>query len=806
MFPYADPPPPTPPVRRSLRLVAVLAVIFSLLALLPVVIVGGVYLFQVSPQMRDDLAAQQRLLAASLVGQVGGLFSAPIWELGILGQMLAVRPPTDREATGLLDAHVAESRFYEAIYLVGDDGRVRLIGLPVAARASRNNLVGLDLSQRDFYREARARGRAVWSNSFLSPVSGRLAIAVAVPAGGRMLVGEVAIQPLPAFASRLAESNGMVIMLLDRNDQLVAHSGGKFTNQQMSLSHLPVVQAARRGDGSILTGFVFDGEAMLGSAHPIDGPDWLAVVAQPRVAALAALERDWLRLGAALVIGLTLALAAALVSARFLSRRFQRIDALVAGIADGDYRVPADPSPVVEFNDLQLNLMRMAAAVEAREQGVAEARELLRAGEQRLQATIEQTPNVAIQWVDESGSVVMWNAASDDILGVPREDAVGARFDTLVQVLEPVGGAAAIFDRVRHGGAYGPFELIFIARDGGLRTLQSTVFAIPGDRDQLCHALMSIDVSERKAAEHGLQELNATLEYRIGERTNQLTQANRELVATLETLQQAQSELVRAEKLAALGAMVAGIAHELNTPIGNGVMAVSTLEAHYRDFVAAFEGNTLRRSTMARFIADNQTAIDIIEKNLSRAGELVRRFKQVAIDQTSEQRRTFALDEVVSETMLAMHPVLRKSPFKVDLAVPPGLMFDSYPGPLGQVISNLVGNALMHAFDGRNEGRIAIYAARTGEGVVTVEVRDDGNGIAAEHAGRVFDPFFTTKLGQGGSGLGLHIVYSLVTGVLGGSVDLASTPGAGTCFTLRLPLVAPVKAPAAASHPDAGAA
>ncbi|MDS4025756.1 MAG: PAS domain S-box protein [Candidatus Contendobacter sp.] len=268
-----------------------------------------------------------------------------------------------------------------------------------------------------------------------------------------------------------------------------------------------------------------------------------------------------------------------------------------------------------------------------------------------------------------------------------------------------------------------------------------------------------------------------------------------DLVAMRTTeLRQAMNQLAQAEKLAALGKLVAGIAHELNTPIGNAVLAASTLADRERDFTARIQAG-LTRSTLQQFVATVREGSEILQRNLRRAAELISSFKQVAVDQSSYQRRTFTLEEVVREITLTLSPTLRRSPTTLSVAIDPDLRLDSFPGPLGQVLMNLINNALVHAFHGRERGVIRIESIPAAPGHVGLRVSDDGNGIDPAHLSRLFDPFFTTRLGQGGSGLGLHIVYNLVTGLLGGTIAVHSTPGQGAAFDLGLPLVAP---PAAA--------
>ena len=287
-----------------------------------------------------------------------------------------------------------------------------------------------------------------------------------------------------------------------------------------------------------------------------------------------------------------------------------------------------------------------------------------------------------------------------------------------------------------------------------------------------------------------LQRLNLDLESRVERRTADLAQANSELLAALENLKLAQGELVRNEKLAALGNLVGGIAHELNTPIGNGVMAVSTLHDQVGDFRREL-AHGLRRSTLESFIDRVEQGSEIAVRNLQRANELITSFKQVAVDQTSSQRRPFILSEVVDEILVTLQPTLKRTPYRVRSEISAGLAMDSYPGPLGQVLTNLLTNALVHGFEGRDQGQIEIIGQPAGDEQIALSVCDNGVGIAPDMIGRVFDPFVTSRFGRGGTGLGLHIVWNTVTVVLGGTISVESVPDEGTCFRIILPVVAP---------------
>ncbi len=328
--------------------------------------------------------------------------------------------------------------------------------------------------------------------------------------------------------------------------------------------------------------------------------------------------------------------------------------------------------------------------------------------------------------------------------------------------------------------------------DGMERTfLLSSERFLYGEQD--CVMTISMDVTERKALEHQLKVLNATLEQRVLERTQALDDANRNLIATMETLQRAQDELIGAEKLAALGSLVAGVAHELNTPIGNAMVTASALhELAERNQEAALAGS-MKRSVFHEFMAQMNDGASLIHKSLARAVELISSFKQVAVDQESERRRSFDLHQMVHEVVDTLRPGIKKSRAHITVSIPEGIAMESFPGPLGQVLMNLVNNALIHGLEDVADGVVDVSAIPGADGQsVTLQVSDNGRGIAAEHLAHVFDPFFTTKLGKGGSGLGLAVSHRIATRVLGGRMWVQSQPGQGSRFELTIPRVAPV--------------
>jgi len=286
------------------------------------------------------------------------------------------------------------------------------------------------------------------------------------------------------------------------------------------------------------------------------------------------------------------------------------------------------------------------------------------------------------------------------------------------------------------------------------------------------------------------------LEQKIALRTQALSQKNTELSEALDTLKRAQKQLVESEKLASLGQLVAGVAHEINTPVGVGVTGASTLADETTRIEALYRSGEMKRSDLERYVQHAGTISRLLLSNMERAATLTQSFKEVAIDQTSSERRAFRLDEYIREVLLNLNPILRKTEHRVEIDCPDSIIVDSYPGALSQILTNFVMNALLHAFEEGVSGLMRIVVRQPDAATVEMQFSDNGKGIAAEHLPKIFDPFFTTKRGHGGSGLGLSIIHNLASGALMGRISVASEPGDGTTFTLVFPrTIQPITTP-----------
>lgn len=292
---------------------------------------------------------------------------------------------------------------------------------------------------------------------------------------------------------------------------------------------------------------------------------------------------------------------------------------------------------------------------------------------------------------------------------------------------------------------------------------------------------------QQKATEKEIRHLNESLEKKVQQRTSELESSNVELSQALEALQSTQSQFVEQEKMAALGGLVAGVAHEINTPIGVAMTSASHLDEEAKSFAKQYSKGGLTRRQLEEHVNITKECATILMTNLRRAAELIKSFKAVAVDQSTENCRDFELAQVLDEIITSLRPKLKPQRHQVTIECPTALVMRSYPGALFQVITNLVMNSIIHGFETKTAGEIHISVVQQ-QNQACLTYCDNGKGMAPNVLDRLFDPFFTTKRHQGGSGLGTHIVYNLVTQALGGTIDCRSEPEGGTTFVLSLPL------------------
>ena len=450
---------------------------------------------------------------------------------------------------------------------------------------------------------------------------------------------------------------------------------------------------------------------------------------------------------------------------------------------------PASGGDEIEVYARSLNSMSVALRERVLQLEASERR--LSESEARFKTLFDMAP-LPLSVSDRSGRIIGANQALTHAFGYSEEQLIGKRSDEV-----SFWGAPEERERIwqlymRNGAVQGEVANITF-KDGGTGQLAiwSSSLTLDGN-DAIIWALL--DMTAELRAKQELELLNVSLESRVRERSAELERANDDLSHALQTLQRTQHDLLAAEKMASLGSLVAGIAHELNTPIGNSLLASTALGDRVNEFEAMLGGGTLRRSALSAYNDEVKLASGLISSSLNKAANLIASFKQIAVDQTNDQRREFNLLAVVLDTTATYSPRLRRANCGTAFDVPPELVLDSYPGGFYQIFNNLINNALAHAFEHMEHGTITVRAQELAGGMVEILFSDNGAGMPDEVRRHVFDPFFTTKMGRGGTGLGMNIVYNIVTGVLGGRVSVASQPGHGTAVRIVIPRSSPVRA------------
>jgi PAS domain S-box-containing protein len=294
------------------------------------------------------------------------------------------------------------------------------------------------------------------------------------------------------------------------------------------------------------------------------------------------------------------------------------------------------------------------------------------------------------------------------------------------------------------------------------------------------------DITGKKNSEEALRKMNEQLEQIVEERTAKLRKTNKILEKSLLDLKTTQDRLVQTEKMAALGGLVSGVAHEINTPVGICVTTASYLEMKSNELVRILPEEYLGHEQLQKYLKTTTESLTSISSNLKRASELINSFKQVAVDQTTEEKRRFNLKEYIDTVLVSLHPKLKKTEHTLEVFCPDEIEIFSFPGVFSQIITNLVMNSLIHGLEDVRQGKITMDLSVAGDQCI-FRYSDNGVGMPAEHVAKIYDPFFTTKRSRGGTGLGMHIVYNLVTQKLNGEIRCESILGQGTVFTIVFP-------------------
>jgi PAS domain S-box-containing protein len=442
----------------------------------------------------------------------------------------------------------------------------------------------------------------------------------------------------------------------------------------------------------------------------------------------------------------------------------RRRDGNILWLSDSATAVRDDTGEIVRYEGTVRDITDQKRAEEA----IAEGRRL-------LQQVIDTVPAV-INVKNKQLRYVLMNRYMAGIFGIEPADALGRTTSDLMSRY----GAHKTDENDKRVLAtkrsLGFYEEEYMDVSGNQRQwLVNKMPLLDADGDIERIVTVALDIGERKRGELEMRKSKDAAE------------------AALRNLRETQNSLIEAEKLAALGRLVAGVAHEVNNPVGISLTVASSLERKTATFASEVERGDLRRSRLNDFLQTSRDASSQLVANLNRAAELIQSFKQVAADRNYSDQRTFDLGDLTEQVVMSLRPGLRKHHLTLNVNCQPNLAMNSYPGPYGQVLTNLFLNSVAHAFPDGTPGTVNIQVQEHGKDNVEVVFSDNGCGMSLDVRRRAFDPFFTTRRDQGGTGLGLHIVYSIVTTRLGGRLDLDSEPGRGTRIRMILPRIAPLE-------------
>ena len=403
------------------------------------------------------------------------------------------------------------------------------------------------------------------------------------------------------------------------------------------------------------------------------------------------------------------------------------------------------------------------------------AEDAIAEGRRLLQMVIDTVPAV-INVKDRNLRYVLMNRYMAGIFGVEPGEAIGR---TTSELMSRYGAKKTDENDKRVlavGKELGFYEEEYKDSSGHMRQWLVNKLPILDANGEIENIVtVALDIGERKRVELEMRKAKDAAE------------------GALRNLRETQNSLIEAEKLAALGRLVAGVAHEVNNPVGISLTVASALERKTSNFAAEVARGELRRSSLNEFLGTSRDASSQLVANLNRAAELIQSFKQVAADRNYSDQRSFDLGDLTEQVVMSLRPGLRKHNLTLNVECQPNLMMNSYPGPYGQVLTNLFLNSVAHAFPDGKAGTVDIQVRESGKDNVEIIFSDNGCGMSLDVRRRAFDPFFTTRRDQGGTGLGLHIVYSIVTNRLGGRLDLDSEPGSGTRIQIILPRTAPLE-------------
>ena len=392
--------------------------------------------------------------------------------------------------------------------------------------------------------------------------------------------------------------------------------------------------------------------------------------------------------------------------------------------------------------------------------------------EERLNNSVQFSKNIVessmdmIVVTDKDGKIAEFNHSAQLRFQYRMDEIIGKSISSLFQ---PIENSIDVFDETIKRGKFST-EAGTICKDGAV-FISAITSAVMFDLKSEVSGLVCVmrDITEQKKNE----QVTAML--------------IKELSLMNEELQKSKEQLVQSEKMASLGQLVAGVAHEINTPIGIALTSSSRLVTLTKEIAKSIENETMKKSDFDKYLSNAEIGNDLVIRNLKRTADLIRSFKMVSADQTSQERRRFNLKSYIEDIIISLRPKLQPSKHVIEVQCADDIEIDNNPGAFAQIMTNLIMNSLMHGFEECDNGQMIISCRQIND-MVLIKYSDNGKGIPRENLTKIFDPFFTTRRGSGGTGLGLNIVYNIVTQNLRGTIRCESIEGQGAAFILELPI------------------
>ena len=768
----------TAPVLDKLLLKLILRRLFLPLLLVSLVVVGGA-----GYMGRKALEGHQRQMVAAMAQMAEQHLDQGCRILD------AVVRTAESSSPQLLESFMRSTweayGHFETLYYLDDQDRIERL-IPYDPR-----YLGVDMSRLPQFQQTVLRGNSGISRPFVSLRTGNPTVYIMQPlSNGGRIVGALNLGNIQReVIEKNQKQDTDTAFILDQSGTLLAHPSVEWVKQQVNCSNWEIFQRGLQGPSTLI--YDYEGTLVLGSAARVEGAGWVVVDQMPLQALLASYFwlLGWILL-ASLLFWLVLVWNLRRYLYRWVVKPLIRLRVGVNALTAGDFQqvalLSAEKGMFAEVSQLARDFHHMGTVLQARQKQLQES-------EEKYYKVFRYAADIIAIVRRRDRVYVEVNDAFCKITGYSREDIVGHTTD---ECNFWAGGEERqrVRQLIEERGSFHNEEAGVQTKDGLLKTglLSVDLIVFSGERNDL---LVWHDISERILAERDLRQARDELEQKVEMRTGELTAANQELMAINQELEQAlaqlkrtQEHLVRSEKLAALGSLVAGVAHEINTPVGVCITTASYLDGIVRRMDRLYEQNLVQSAEYEECIGDCREAAGIMLTNSQQAARLISTFKQVSSSQLEEKSRIFGVKDCLEEILLAMQPRLRSTKHGVSIRCDENLHINGYPTVLAQILTNLLQNSLDHAYKPGEAGHIEIaVTVNPGEQMV-LAYQDDGQGMYQEVKGRIYDPFFTTRRGTGATGLGMYLVYNLVVNQFDGAIACESKPGEGTRFIMVFPL------------------